>query len=81
MSLTPDQRLSNHFGFIGIGKMPEQPLASFFVNKRSERCVIVLLPKMQIDYVRTMLDTTLKGWRISHFFPPMRIIPVDRQKG
>jgi hypothetical protein len=81
MSLTPDERFPNHFGFIGIGKMPQQPLACLFVNKRSECCVIRFLPKMQIDYVRTMLDTTLIGWRISHFFPPLRIIAVDGRNG
>jgi len=49
MSLTPHQRFPDHFGFVGVREMPQEPLSCFFVNKGSKRQVISPLPKMQID--------------------------------
>jgi hypothetical protein len=49
MSLTPHQSFPDHFGFIGVREMPQEPLSCFFVNKGCIRRLIRRLPKMQID--------------------------------
>jgi len=78
MSLTPDQRFPDHFGFVSVREMPQEPLSCLFVNKGGKRRVIPPLPKMQIDQVRAMLDTSLERRRIFHFFPPERNVRSAR---
>jgi len=59
--LTPDKRFPNRLGFVAISEMTKKPLPGLLVNERGKRWLIGLLPKVQIDYVRTVLDTTLEG--------------------
>lgn len=68
--LAPNQRFPNRLGFIAVSEMTNKPRPGLFVNESGKRCLIGLLPNVQIDNVRTVLDTTLEGWRIPHLFPP-----------
>ncbi|HXO96249.1 MAG TPA: hypothetical protein VN857_06670 [Chthoniobacterales bacterium] len=61
MLLTPDLRFPNHLGFIAISEMTKKPRAGLLVNKGGKGRLIRFLPKVQINYVRTVLDTTLEG--------------------
>jgi hypothetical protein len=59
--LTPDWRFPNRLSFIAVSEMAKKLRPGLLVNERSKRWLIGLLPKVQIDYVRTVLDTTLEG--------------------
>ncbi len=65
--LTPHQRLTDHFVFIGAGDMPQEPFGGPVVNKRGKASAFRPSPGVQLDHMMVVINALLKRWRVPHF--------------
>jgi hypothetical protein len=69
--IAPDQRLPDDFVLVRVGEMlPKKSLTSFLVDERGERSHFRSLPGVQLDRKRTLINASLKRWRIPQIFAP-----------
>jgi len=64
--LAPDQRLTDHFVFIGARNMPQEPLLDLLVDERCKCTVLCVPPSVQLDQMVTVINASLEGWRVPH---------------
>src|SRR4029077_17950048 len=76
--LAPDQRLPDHFVFIRAGEVPQEPFRAFRINERRTRTSFCALPSVQLDQMVTVINASLKRWRVLHF--PLTAVYVTRRK-
>jgi len=62
--LAPFQRLPDDLVLVRTSEMPQNSLASFPVNERSERTAFRISPSLQLDRKMAVINRELKRWRI-----------------
>jgi hypothetical protein len=63
--IAPHQCFTGDLVLIRAGEMLQKPLASFLVDERGKRSLFRSLPGVQLDRKRTLINASLKRWRIS----------------
>jgi hypothetical protein len=60
------QRLPNDLVLIGASEMPQEAFRDLIVNERGKRSSFCAARGVQLDYMVTVINASLEGWRISH---------------
>jgi len=76
--LAPDQRLPDHFVFIRAGEVPQEPFGFFCINECRKRTSFSALPGVQLDQMVTVINASLKRWRVLHLLLTPVYVPVRK---
>jgi hypothetical protein len=60
--------MPDYLGFIWAGDMQQEPIWVLLIDKRHKRTSFCASRRVQLDYVATLINALLEGWRVSHLF-------------
>ena len=64
--------------FIRAGEVPQESCGAFRINKRRKRTSFFALPGVQLDQMVTVINASLKRWRVLHL--PLTAVYVTDKK-